>query len=311
MTSSLSKNLPDGALEKIKTRFFESQTQLRDWMQVNSMDLVDLKEFSYKMLAALSLVGQIAFTKPAQAQVVDQIEQIAEAKKDQTLKEISQQEKQAIIDKMTAYVNLPPGHLNNEEEKYLEQQLSDLLGFEVEAELDGHRLNHSIGIMGGEQHLMRFPGDNLASHDAYQEAGIAPNRGAFGWFIQNGQLTQEAIMREKYYFAVQTLYLPDWNTNHRELKPWYKFRKMIMINPNENLAIVGVVGDAGPAMWVKKQFGGSPEVIREGKLWSAKTRGKTILYFVNDPENKVELGVYDLSSGEYLSNDKTGEEKNE
>lgn len=311
MTSSLSKNLPAGALEKIKKRFFESQTQLRDWMQANSMDLVDLKDFSYKMLAALSLVGQIAFTKPAQAQVTDQLEQIAEAKKDQALKEISEQEKQAIVDKMIAYVNLPPGHLDSEEEKYLEQQLSDLLGFEVEAELDGHRLNHSIGIMGGEQHLMRFPGDNLASHDAYREAGIASNRGAFGWFTQNGQLTQEAIMREKYYFAVQTLYLPDWNTNHSELKPWYKFRKMIMINPHEGLAIVGVVADAGPAMWVKKQFGGSPEVIREGRLWSAKVRGKVILYFVDDPEDKVALGVYDLNSGEYLSNDKIEEVENE
>jgi len=55
---------------------------------------------------------------------------------------------------------------------------------------------------------------------------MAPNRGAFGWFTENGQLTEKAVQQEKYYFAVQTLYLPDWNTNHKELKPWYKFRKM-------------------------------------------------------------------------------------
>ena len=101
-------------------------------------------------------------------------------------------------------------------------------------------------------------------------------------------------MREKYYFAVQTLYLPDWNANHRELKPWYKFRKMIVINPAEQVAVVGVVGDAGPAMWVKKQSGGSPEVIMEGKIWSPKTRGKIILLFIDDPEDKIPLGPYDL-----------------
>ena len=172
--------------------------------------------------------------------------------------------------------------------------MSSLLGFEVVAELEGQRLNHSIGIMGGEQHLRRFPGDSLQEHDAYQEAGIAPNRGAFGWFTENGELTADAIQREKYYFAVQTLYLPAWNRQYQTLKPWYKFRKMIVINPAEKKAVVGIVGDAGPAAWVQKQFGGSPEVIREGKIWSPKSRGRVLLLFVDDPENEVPLGTIDL-----------------
>ena len=58
---------------------------------------------------------------------------------------------------------------------------------------------------------------------------------------------------------------------------------------------MGVVGDAGPAQWVKKQFGGSPEVIREGKVWSPKSKGKIILWFVDDPEDKIPLGPIDLS----------------
>jgi hypothetical protein len=108
-------------------------------------------------------------------------------------------------------------------------------------------------------------------------------------------LTPEAIIREKYYFTVQTMYLPTWNTDHDSLKPWYKFRKMVMVNPAEEIAVVGVVGDAGPAMWVQKQFGGSPEVIREGKVWSPKSQGHVLLYFVDDPENKIPLGPIDLS----------------
>ena len=171
-----------------------------------------------------------------------------------------------------------------------------MLGFNVTAELEGHRLNHSIGIMGGEQHLYRFPTDTLSGHELFQEAGIAPNRGAFGWFTENGELTEKAIEMEKYYFAVQTLYLPDWNSNYQELKPWYKFRKMIVINPADEIAVVGVVGDAGPAQWVKKQFGGSPEIIREGKIWSPEAKGRVILLFVDDPEDKVPLGPIDLSS---------------
>lgn len=208
--------------------------------------------------------------------------------------QITQEEHDEIVAKMVGFVNRAPGHLEREEELYLEQQLSDMLGFTVTAELEGNRLNHSIGIMGSEQHLMRFPGDDLSQHDAYREAGIAPNRGAFGWFTQNGQLTEEAIMREKYYFAVQTLYLPNWNETYKTLKDWYKFRKMIVFNPSEGVAVVAVVGDAGPAQWVKKQFGGSPEVIREGKIWSPKAHGRVLLWFVDDPENRVPLGPISL-----------------
>jgi hypothetical protein len=148
--------------------------------------------------------------------------------------------------------------------------------------------------MGAEQHLLRFPGDELAAHDAYLEAGIAPNRGTFGWFTQNGQLTPESILREKYYFAVQLMYLPEWGQDYQKLKPWYKFRKMIVINPAEQVAVVGVVADAGPSMWVKKQFGGSPEVIREGSIWSPNSKGKVMILFVDDEENHVPLGPISL-----------------
>jgi hypothetical protein len=230
-------------------------------------------------------------------------EQADQDKKPQTtdekdlISQVTQEEHQEIMAKMTGFANRSPGHLAKEEELYLEQQLADMLNFEVTAELEGNRLNHSLGVMGGEQHLMRFPGDTIAQHDAYQEAGIAPNRGAFGWFTDSGQLTENAILREKYYFAVPLMYLPNWNQSYQTLKPWYKFRKMIVINPAEEMAVVGVVGDAGPAQWVKKQFGGSPEVIREGKIWSPKTHGKILLFFVDDPQDNVPLGPLDLKWG--------------
>jgi hypothetical protein len=256
---------------------------------------LDIKVTSQQLLAAVSLAGQIALNQPNQHGQVPQVFAKEIETKDEVETQVTAEEHNEIIAKMVGMVNRPPGHLAKDEELYLEQQLSDVLGFEVTAELDGHRLNHSLGIMGGEQHLKRFAGDDLSQHDAYLEAGMAPGRGSFGWFTENGQLTEKAIQQEKYYFAVQTLYLPDWNNNYKDLKPWYKYRKMIMINPAESVAVVGVVGDAGPAQWVKKQFGGSPEVIREGKVWSPKSKGKVILWFVDDPEDKIPLGPIDLS----------------
>lgn len=250
------------------------------------------RDTSQQILAGIAMAGQVAMNSPMISTVADN--QVLDEKSRQVALDISEQEHQEVIAKLSSYVNSPAGHLERETELYLEQQLSEILGFKVRTQLEGQRLNHSIGIMGSEQHLLRFPGDKLEEHDAFREAGIAPNRGAFGWFTENGQLTEDSILREKYYFAVQLMYLPDWNQNHQELKPWYKFRKMIVINPVEKMAVVAVVADAGPAMWVKKQFGGSPEVIREGKIWSPNSKGKVMLLFVDDSENQIPLGPISL-----------------
>jgi hypothetical protein len=272
---------------------------------MNKKKTANFKNGSQQLVASLAMAGQVAMMNP---HVVNEIlpDQAVYAKtgreKDDDLAlDLSVTEYQEIIAKLNSYVNGPAGHLETESQLYLEQQLSLILGFDVRHELEGKKLNHSIGIMGAEQHLMRYPGDTLDKHDAYREAGIAPKRGAFSWFTEAGQLSEEAIMREKYYFAVQLMYLPNWNQDYPELKPWYKYRKMIMINPSEQVAVVGVVADAGPAAWVQKQFGGSPEVIREGKVWSNNTRGRVILLFVDDLDNKIPLGPIDISVAAKIS----------
>lgn len=268
-------------------------------MTVNKKTSTKLKNGSQQLVAGLAMAGQMAMMNPQIANEV-LVEKAVYAKanreKDDDLAlDLSATEYQEIIAKLNSYVNGPAGHLETETQLYLEQQLSMILGFDVRHELEGKKLNHSIGIMGAEQHLLRYPGDSLDQHDAYREAGIAPKRGAFSWFTEAGELTQEAIIREKYYFAVQLMYLANWNQDYPELKPWYKYRKMIMINPSEQMAVVGVIADAGPAAWVQKQFGGSPEVIREGKVWSNNSRGRVILLFVDDPNDEIPLGPIDIS----------------
>ncbi|MDQ3009039.1 MAG: hypothetical protein M3Q81_05645 [bacterium] len=274
---------------------------IKDWLAEHQLTLSDLRLTIQQLLLAASISGSVFIRSAVPMSAQTETLQPETSSDDQLLAQVTEEEQQAILEKLKGYVKQPVGHLASEDQLYLEQQLTDILGFPVTAELEGHRLNHSIGIMGGEQHLKRFPTDTLGQHDAYQESGIAPNRGAFGWFTEDGQLTPEAIQREKYYFAVQTLYLPDWNQNHANLKPWYKFRKMVVINPVDEVAVVGVVGDAGPAQWVKKQFGGSPEVIREGKIWSPTAKGRVLLLFVDDPEDKIPLGPISLSAAQELA----------
>lgn len=181
--------------------------------------------------------------------------------------------------------------LDEQQEKSISQGIFESYGVHARAELDGKRLNHAYGRMGAEQHLPRFPGDTAEQHGQLVNKGITPGRGAWGYFASSkSALTQELVETEKWYVAVQTLYLPDWNTNTRELSKWYKHRRVVVVNPKNGKAVVAAVADAGPAEWTGKHFGGSPEVMEYLKINYGKQNHPVILFFLDDPEKEVALG---------------------
>lgn len=185
--------------------------------------------------------------------------------------------------------------LTHEQEKVIGRFITQATKIKAVATLEGEHLNTSYGITGYEQHLQRYPGDTIDQHDEIRLAGIAPGRGAWGWFsVSRGSMTEQEYLYEKYYVAVQTLYLPDWHKRWSYLKDWYKYRKVIVVNPENGVAVVAVVGDSGPAVWTEKHFGGSPETMNA--LGGPKYRsGRVLLFFVDDVENKVPLGPVDYS----------------
>lgn len=184
-----------------------------------------------------------------------------------------------------------PTKLTPEAATQVENIILENTNISAKVVLEDQSLNHTLGYIGFEQHLTRFPGDSLAQHDEIQEAGIAPGRGAFGFFAKDrSSFTTREFMREKYYCVVQTLYLDNWNQDHRFLKDWYAFRKMIVINPSNGLAVVCSIGDAGPADWTGKQFGGSPETMQALDLNKGPRKGLILMLFVDDPDNKIPLG---------------------
>lgn len=195
---------------------------------------------------------------------------------------------------------LPPIHsrwglplLTYDEERVTGRLIQRVTGVAATASLEGEHLNTVYGYMGSEQHLRRFPGDTLAKHDMQGE-GMAPGLSAWGHFTEGGRVTQDAILREKYYVAVQTLYLPDWEKRFKYLRDWYKWRKVVVVDVDYGTSVVAVIGDAGPASWTGKHFGGSPEVMYALGGPNYK-KGRVLLYFIDDPGNKVSLGPIDYS----------------
>ena len=192
--------------------------------------------------------------------------------------------------------------LARDEEKRLEVIISDILKIKSKATLEGEHLNTVYGYIGAEQHLKRYPGDVLENHGPYYKEGIAPGLGAWGYFAKSKtDLTSTLEETEKWYSVVQTLYLPDWNSRQPYLRDWYKHRKLLIVNTINGNAIVTALADSGPAAWTGKHFGGSPEVMEY--LGGARyKKGAVLVFFVDDPENKIKLGpvVYNDLSGKDL-----------
>jgi hypothetical protein len=266
-------------LEKTKTEFTSDNSDLLDWMN-------DRKLF----------VDHLTIKKESNEPILDSVEtellkQINNVNsKDNLASSISKEEYYSIMDKITQLLQLPAGQLHEDSELYLEQQLSDLLGFDVTAILNEQRLLFSTGIMKSVSHLKRSPTDTLNKHSNFHEAGISKNRSAFGWFTNSSELTDLEINQEKYYISTPLHYLPNWSSHYTDMKKWYKFRKAIVINPVERIAVVCSIGDIGPSTYTRQQFGGSPELIHTGKIWSPKSSGKVLVLFVDDPDNSVSLG---------------------
>ncbi|MEX0621915.1 MAG: hypothetical protein WD187_02895 [Candidatus Woykebacteria bacterium] len=187
---------------------------------------------------------------------------------------------------------------NSFNEKELEKRLSDLLKIPVKAEIDGIRLNTYYGTMGYESHLTRYPGDNLGSHfhsqveySRYANAGMAGGHGAWGYIASSREaMSAKDVEREKYYLVAQTFLSPNWGSP--SVKKWFRHRKMVVVNPANGRVAVGVLEDAGPEVSTGRQFGGSPEIYEELDL--RKTSPHVLMFFIEDPKDKIPLGRYGI-----------------
>lgn len=175
----------------------------------------------------------------------------------------------------------------------LSLNLSQTYGLSFKSSIDGKKLNTNWGYFGQEQHLYRWPGDTLAAHVHELDHGIAPGKGAFGYFDNAEQ--------EKYYIATQLHLIPEWNDNWSTLKPFFRYRKVLIYNPANNKAAIAVIGDAGPAKWTGKDFGGSPELMDHLDMYDGSQKSKALVLLLGgDDYENVPLGPINPVNGSNL-----------
>lgn len=248
-----------------------------------------------KQLAVGSLSGLLLLTTPA-GTIAERSTQVAEAQIP------SIDSKTFLISNLSGIVPQDVRPLSIEEENKIGTLLSKSYGFKTSASLNDLRLNRSYGLIGAEQHLARYPGDSMDSHfdgnsddsTKYHSSGMAPGLGAWGYFATSrSSLTEEDTMREKYYIATQTFLAPDYNQRVGEYRDFFKYRKMLVVNPHNGKAVVAVIGDAGPAQWTGKHLGGSPEVMKHLERVDGSARGPVLYFFIDDTDDTIPLGPID------------------
>ncbi len=255
-----------------------------DWFDKRGLAPGDLRHHAGRFASAAALTGAMLISNPLIAKVASfENKNLATLPLDQ-LRTLFASNMQAILPS-----SVHP--LTPEEEASLSRLISIFWDVDAKGTLEGEHLNTTYGYIGAEQHLPRFPGDGIDDARAHPESGMTPGKGAWGYFANSREeMTPDLVQKEKYYVAVQTLYLPDWQDRFTYLREWYKYRKVAVVNPKNGKMIIADIADAGPAQFTGKSFGGSPAVMSYLEMHDGAQKGAVLLFFVDDKHNTIPLG---------------------
>ncbi len=287
---------------EVKSSFNKKYPHVQKFFADRGTELSKLREHSARVVTSTALTGALllappvmttASSMPSTTETVRNLSEMASISGAQN----PIPKNQLLVAEVGNLLPSAVGPLTRTQEKNIEKVFSDVIGVSTKAALEGEHLNTTYGYIGAEQHLMRYPGDIVNSHSLTpDDEGMAPGRGAWGYFARSkSELAKQDIENEKWYAVVQTLYLPDWNTRLKYLRDWYKYRKVLIVNTDNGNAVVADIADSGPAAFTGKQFGGSPEVMNY-LGGSRYKKGPVIIFFVDDPENKVPLGPVEYNN---------------
>lgn len=211
--------------------------------------------------------------------------------------QLSQEELFSILQKVREVSQLPGVSLDRDTALYMEQQLADVLGFEVTSTLEQCQLPFIKATIASLPHMQLQPIKKEIDPTSYTpEAESTKKRSYFGWESSpfSGSIIDGAAEENLFWVAFPLHHFKHQLSSVNQLKTWWKKRKMVIINPVEAIAVVAEVKDDFYDTANKYQFGGSPAVIREGQFWSPMNLGKSLLFFISDQSSTVACGKYTL-----------------
>ena len=201
----------NSALEKVslrnqqaKQKFNQAYPHAQKFFQEKQIDLGKIRQYSSQLLTAGTLTGTLLISSPKMLPLPTPVlpEKVVELLTDQGIA-LPENPQSFLAEHLKNLLPDKVSPLDPDLEKKLGILIEKLTGVKARANLEGEHLNTSYGLIGAEQHLPRYLGDTITQHDQFQQSGIAPGLGGWGYFPPGD------ILREKYYVAVQTMYLPN------------------------------------------------------------------------------------------------------
>jgi hypothetical protein len=181
---------------------------------------------------------------------------------------------------------------------YLEQQLADIVGFEIARNLAGYELPNLRVRMAAALHApttQNIPAG--VAQDLWPEVPVAAHR---SWYAPPPNLSpQQWQLANRYQISLPLHTLSEWQNNPSTTSQWFAWRKILVVNPLEQIALVTVVGDIYRQPLTQFQAAASPAIVREGRVWSFQTQGIVLMLFIHDPTDSVPLGPVSLAWESY------------
>ncbi len=171
---------------------------------------------------------------------------------------------------------------------YLEQQVSDLLGFEITSSLDEQRLTHTFGKIQALEEFSLQPHAQSDTIPAVRGAQVKKSRPTLGWSKQPCEENAK-----QYLLANHLPLLEDWHHKYAHYKKWYKYRKLLLINPFNRIVVIGELASYTLPNPMQYHFGGSPDLIRASQAWSPEAQGNVCVFFIPDAA-AVKLGPHNI-----------------
>lgn len=237
-----------------------------------NQDLTQKADTAYQKLLKVFPSAQQFFQPPGHKVSVDQA-------LNEPLQAINRSERSVIFDKLSHINSQPIVSIKQETLLYLEQQLSDIYGLVLTAESSLGSLPYLVGQIEAQAHLKSSPTDILTDHQTIVEAGLRTQRSYFGWQSEN------------YGVALPLHELPRWQTISDQEKKHFAENLVLVINPVTEKALLAKIVDVGPYHTRRYQFGGTPQLVKDGGFWSPGCNGLAAIFFLDSPATNHKTGL--------------------
>lgn len=203
---------------------------------------------------------------------------------------LNAEERAAVFTTLQTWLTTPFASVDPTMLLYVEQQLSNLTGYNVSSQTPNLSLPIFQTVMSAMPHIKRMPEDSLSQHVNRLEAGMSRDRSFFGWLTPQSMAGPAfETIDEEYGVYLPLHLLADWSSSRDRIITEFKKQLILVINPFCMKLVVARCIGWWPPSPSHPTSGGTPELIASAQVWQITTLGRVVLFLINSDDNNPNL----------------------